>query len=113
MLTIVIYVVITIVVAAALFTLSLVLFGRGEILPPVAKGHTVTHLPEGALEGEDLRRVRLGMSARGYTMAEVDWVLEQAADEIDRLRARLGESGSGPGTGSGETNATAPASPGA
>lgn len=91
MLTIVVYVVVTLVVAAGLFGLSLVVFGRSEVLPPVARDHTVTHLPDGALTGDDLRSVRFGMSARGYTMAEVDWALEQAAVEIDRLRARLGE----------------------
>ncbi|MFJ5872680.1 DivIVA domain-containing protein [Dietzia maris] len=91
MLTIVVYVVVTLVVAAGLFGLSLVVFGRSEVLPPVDRDHTVTHLPDGALAGDDLRSVRFGMSARGYTMAEVDWALEQAAVEIDRLRALLGE----------------------
>lgn len=91
MLTIVIYVVVTLVVAAGLFALSIVVFGRAEVLPPVPRGHTVTRLPEGPLTGTDLREVRFGMSARGYSMAEVDWVLEQAAVEIDRLRARVGE----------------------
>lgn len=91
MLTIVVYVVVTLVVAAGLFGLSLVVFGRSEVLPSVARDHTVTHLPDGPLAGDDLRSVRFGMSARGYTMAEVDWALEQAAVEIDRLRARLGE----------------------
>ena len=90
MLTIVVYVVVTLLVAAGLFALSLVVFGRSEVLPPVSRGHTVTYLPEGPLTGEDLRSVRFGMSARGYTMAEVDWALEQAAVEIDRLRALVG-----------------------
>ena len=89
MLTILIYVVVTLVVAAALFALSVVVFGRSELLPAVAKGHTLTVLPDGPFPGGDLRAVRFGMSARGYTMSEVDWALEQAAAEIDRLRARL------------------------
>lgn len=91
MLTIVVYVVVTLIVAAGLFALSLLVFGRSELLPPVEAGHTVTRLPQGPLSGDDIRAVRLGVSARGYTMAEVDWTLEQAALEIDRLRARLGE----------------------
>lgn len=91
MLTIVVYVVVTLIVAGALFALSVLVFGRSELLPAVTAGHTVTSLPDGPLGGDDLRSVRFGMSARGYTMAEVDWTLEQAADEIDRLRARLGE----------------------
>lgn len=89
MLTIVIYVVATLIVAAALFALSVVVFGRAELLPEVARGHTITQLPEGPITGSDLRAVRFGMSARGYTMAEVDWALEQAAAEIDRLRAAM------------------------
>lgn len=93
MLTVVIYVVVTLIIAAALFALSVVLFGRSEVLPAVEKGHTITSLPEGPIAGDDLRSVRFGMSARGYTMAEVDWALEQAAREIDELRARLGQAG--------------------
>ncbi|WP_216693140.1 DivIVA domain-containing protein [Dietzia psychralcaliphila] len=93
MLTVVIYVVITLIVAAALFALSIVVFGRSELLPAVARGHTVTTLPEGTFTGDDLRSVRFGMSARGYTMSEVDWALEEAAAEIDRLRARLAGDG--------------------
>lgn len=93
MLTIVIYVVVTLIVAVALYALSIVVFGRSEPLPAVARGHTVTMLPEGPLTGDDLRSVRFGMSARGYTMSEVDWALEEAATEIDRLRARLAGEG--------------------
>lgn len=89
MLTVVIYVVITLVVAAALFALSVVVFGRGELLPATPAGHTVTALPEGSPSGDDLRSVRFGMVPRGYRMSEVDWALEEAAAEIDRLRARL------------------------
>lgn len=91
MLTVVVYVVVTLVVAAALFTLSVVVFGRSEILPAVDRDHTITFLPEGPIDGDDLRSVRFGMGVRGYRMAEVDWALEQAAREIDDLRARLGE----------------------
>ncbi|AVM65612.1 MULTISPECIES: DivIVA domain-containing protein [Dietzia] len=97
MLTIVVYVVVTLIVASGLFALSLLVFGRSELLPAVEAGHTVTRLPQGPLSGDDIRAVRLGVSARGYTMAEVDWTLEQAALEIDRLRARLGETAVGDG----------------
>lgn len=97
MLTIVVYVVVTLIVAAGLFALSLLVFGRSELLPPVEAGHTVTRLPQRPLSGDDIRAVRLGVAARGYTMAEVDWTLEQAASEIDRLRARLGETAVGDG----------------
>lgn len=91
MLTVVVYVVVTLIVAAALFALSVVVFGRSELLPAVRKGHTITSLPDGPIAGDDLRSVRFGMAARGYRMDEVDWALAQAAGEIDRLRALLGE----------------------
>ena len=89
MLTVVVYVVVTVIVAAALFALSVVVFGRSELLPPVQKDHTITFLPEGPIGGDDLRSVRFSMGVRGYRMAEVDWALEQAAREIDELRSRL------------------------
>ena len=97
MLTIIVYVLVTLIVAASLFVLSVVVFGRSELLPAVSRDHTVTSLPDGPLSGDDLRAVRFGMSARGYTMSEVDWALEQAAVEIDRLRAMVGDEGTVPG----------------
>lgn len=111
MLTVVVYVVATLVVAAALFALSVVVFGRGESLPPVDRSHTVTSLPAEQLAGDDLRGVRFGMGPRGYTMAEVDWVLEQAADEIDRLRAALDRAQVTPGRSHGVGTEAAPPSP--
>ena len=45
-----------------------------------------------------MRGLRFQQAVRGYRMAEVDWVLERLADELDRtgterddLRARLAE----------------------
>lgn len=111
MLTVIVYVVVTLIVAAALFALSVVVFGRGEVLPAVARDHTVTRLPAGPFGGDDLRAVRFGMSARGYTMAEVDWAMEQAAVEIDRLRARLDEAGVADTTDPGVAGTAATTSP--
>jgi DivIVA domain-containing protein len=52
----------------------------------------------GGIEGDDVRGLRFQQAVRGYRMAEVDWVLERLADELDRtgterddLRARLAE----------------------
>lgn len=110
MLTVVVYVVVTLVVAAALYVLSVAVFGRSEELPPVSRGHTLTFLQEGPLTGDDLREVRFGMGPRGYTMSEVDWAVEQAALEIDRLRALLGEHDRAPGDAEGAGGESAPAS---
>lgn len=111
MLTVIVYVLVTLIVAAALFALSIVVFGRAEMLPAVKKGHTITSLPAGPFTGDDLREVRFGVSARGYTMAEVDWALEQAASEIEHLRARLGEAGGDDSTSSEVGGPTATTSP--
>lgn len=111
MLTIVVYVVVTLVVATALFALSVVVFGRGELLPAVSAGQTLTRLPEGEFSGDDLRAVRFGLSARGYTMAEVDWTVEQAAAEIERLRALLSEDSGAASVGHGVDGEHAAPSP--
>lgn len=86
MLSVFVYVVGTVVVAAIIFVVAAVLAGRGESLPPVAAGQTLTKLPNGALTGDDARALRFGVRARGYDMAEVDWAIEQLGAEIDRLR---------------------------
>ena len=99
MLSVLLYTFITLLVAAALFALSVYVFGRSELLPELERGRTLTRLPEGRVTGEDIRNLRFGMSARGYTMLEVDWALEQAAREIDRLRSLVGEEGQVADTG--------------
>lgn len=96
--TALIYLIVVGAVAAVLFGLAAVVFGRGEELAPLAPGATPTRLPAGAVEGEDVRELRFPQALRGYRMAEVDWVLDRLADELDRagaerdgLLARLAE----------------------
>ena len=96
--TALIYLLIVVAVAAAVFGLAAAVFGRGEELAPLAPGATPTRLPVGTIEGDDVRGLRFQQAVRGYRMAEVDWVLERLADELDRtgterddLRARLAE----------------------
>ena len=88
------------VVGSLLFLLSSFLFGRGEHLAPMPPDVSPVVLPSARrVSGRDLRRVRVSVVLRGYRMTEVDWILDQVADqlderdrELDRLRARLGES---------------------
>lgn len=94
--TALIYLLIVVAVAAAVFGLAAAVFGRGEELAPLAPGATPTRLPMGGIEGDDVRGLRFQQAVRGYRMAEVDWVLERLADELDRtgterddLRARV------------------------
>jgi DivIVA domain-containing protein len=85
------YLVVMVLVAAVVFLLASVLFGRGEELPGLPPGASPTRLPESDLAGEDLRAVRFQLVVRGYKMSEVDWVLQRTADELDRLRGRVDE----------------------
>jgi DivIVA domain-containing protein len=41
--------------------------------------------------GYDVRAVRFQQAVRGYKMAEVDWVLERLAGELDRLAVERDE----------------------
>jgi DivIVA domain-containing protein len=96
--TALIYLLVVAAVAAAVFGLAAAVFGRGEELAPLAPGATPTRLPVGAIGGDDVRGLRFPQAVRGYRMAEVDWVLDRLADELDRagaerddLRARVAE----------------------
>ncbi|GAA1316291.1 DivIVA domain-containing protein [Pseudonocardia xinjiangensis] len=82
--TALIYLIVVAAVAAALFGLAAVVFGRGEELAPLPPGTTPTRLPAGELDGEDVRELRFQQAVRGYRMDEVDWVLDRLADELDR-----------------------------
>ena len=96
--TALIYLLVVVAVAAAVFGLASAVFGRGEELAPLPPGATPTRLPVGDVGGDDVRALRFQQAVRGYRMAEVDWVLDRLATELDRigaerddLRARLAE----------------------
>lgn len=91
MATVLIYLVVMALVAAVVFLLASLVFGRGEELAPLPPGSTPTSLPAEELDGADLRQVRFAQVVRGYRMSEVDWVLERTAAELDALRARVAE----------------------
>lgn len=82
--TALIYLLVVAVVAAAVFGLAAVVFGRGEELAPLPPGATPTRLPAGEIDGDDVRDLRFPQALRGYRMDEVDWVLDRLADELDR-----------------------------
>jgi DivIVA domain-containing protein len=87
-----------VVVAGLLFLVASFAFGRGEELAPMPPDGIPVELPEGRpVRGDDLRGLRLSVVLRGYRMAEVDWVLDQLATQLDlreqeivRLRAEAG-----------------------
>ncbi|OLT09883.1 cell division protein DivIVA [Pseudonocardia sp. CNS-139] len=79
-----IYLLVVAAVAAALFGLAAVVFGRGEELAPLPPGATPTRLPAGEIDGDDVRDLRFQQALRGYRMEEVDWALDRLADALDR-----------------------------
>jgi DivIVA domain-containing protein len=87
------------VVAALLFLGASVLMGRGETQPPAELDRSPVELPDDRpVTGDDVRALHISVTARGYRMTEVDWLLEQFADALDErdaeiasLRARLTE----------------------
>jgi DivIVA domain-containing protein len=89
--TVLIYLVIAAVVAAVVFLIASLVFGRGEELTALPPDATPTGLPTGPIAGDDVRAIRFSLVFRGYRMSEVDWVLQRTAAELDALRARVAE----------------------
>ena len=85
--TALIYLLVVVAVAAAVFGLASAVFGRGEELAPLPPDATPTRLPVGDVGGDDVRALRFQQVVRGYKMAEVDWVLDRLAAELDRVAA--------------------------
>ena len=86
---ILLYLVVLILVAAVLFGIASLVFGRGEQLPPLPPDTTATELPASGVTGADIDAVKFSQVLRGYKTSEVDWVLEQLGAELDQLRAEL------------------------
>jgi DivIVA domain-containing protein len=89
--TALIYLVVMMLVAAVVFLLASVVFGRGEELPALPPGASPTRLPSSGVTAEDVRNVRFQLVLRGYKMSEVDWVLRRLSGELEDLRAELDE----------------------
>lgn len=81
-----------VIMAGLLFLLASFAFGRGEEMAPAPPDSTPVELPDDRpVSGEDVRAVRLSVTARGYRMREVDWVLEQLAVALDDRDRQLTE----------------------
>jgi len=83
------YLVIAAVIGLIVFGLAVFVFGRGEQLAQLSPRTSPTELPDRALTGQDVRKVRFAMALRGYRMSDVDWALERMADELDSLRTQV------------------------
>jgi DivIVA domain-containing protein len=89
--TVLIYLIVAVVVAAVVFLIASLVFGRGEELAALPPDATPTWLPDGPIAGDDVRAIRFSQVLRGYRMSEVDWTLQRTADELDALRARVAQ----------------------
>lgn len=73
----------TIVVVLVLGGVALVAAGRGAPMTEEHDDRPDVVVPAGDLRGEDLRRVRFGVTFRGYRMTEVDVLLDRLAAQLD------------------------------
>ena len=66
---------------------AVVASGRWGSMPGTERDVPHPALPDAPLTGADLRRVQFDVSARGYSMAQVDDVLDRLAAELDAAYA--------------------------
>ena len=85
------YLVVFVLVGIVLFALGSVVFGRGEVLPPLPQSTTATVLPASGVTGADVEALKFTQTLRGYKAGEVDWVLEHSGLTPGQLQARLGD----------------------
>lgn len=85
------YLVVLILVAAVLFGIAGLVFGRGEQLPPLPSATTATVLPASGVTGADVEALKFAQVLRGYKTSEVDWVLDRLGAELDELRAEVAD----------------------
>ncbi|MFD4642093.1 DivIVA domain-containing protein [Lentzea sp. NPDC058436] len=86
-----IYLIVMIAVAAVVFLLAALVFGRGEELAPLPPGASPTRLPADDITADDVRELKFQQVFRGYKMTEVDWALQRLSTEVETLRARVAE----------------------
>lgn len=77
--TLLLYLLVMAVVVAVVFAAIWFVFGRGEDLPPLEAGTTLTTLPVTGITGDDVRALTFAQTVRGYSAGEVDWALEKLA----------------------------------
>lgn len=90
------YLVIAAAIGLVVFVIAVFVFGRGERMAALSPRTSPSELPDEAIGGDDIRRVRFGLALRGYRMSDVDWTLDRLADEVDRLHRRVAELGGEP-----------------
>ena len=97
MLTFLVFVLAVLLVGGVLFLVGSLLLGRGETQPPADTSRSPVALPDDRpVTAADVRALQITVTARGYRMTEVDWLLDRLAltledrdAEIAGLRAEL------------------------
>ncbi|MGY1835333.1 DivIVA domain-containing protein [Blastococcus sp. SYSU DS0510] len=90
MLSFLLFVVAVLLVGGALFLVASLLLGRGETQPPADPDRSPVELPEDRrVVADDVRGLRIAVTARGYRMVEVDWLLDQLAQTLDERDAEI------------------------
>ena len=62
--------------------------GRLGGMPPLVDDRPGPDLPDTDISGDDLREVRFAVTLRGYSMSQVDALLDRLADQLDGLPYR-------------------------
>ena len=57
--------------------------GRFGSMPAAVRDVPTPQLPDGPLRGDDLRGVRFAVATRGYSMSQVDALLDRLAVQLD------------------------------
>ena len=90
MLSFVAFVVGVLVVGGLLFLGASLLLGRGETQPAAEPDRSPVALPDDRpVSPDDVRGLQLSVTARGYRMTEVDWLLDQFARTLDQRDAEI------------------------
>ena len=103
MTTLLLYLVFAAIIGGVVFVAAVFLFGRGERMAPLPPRTSPAQLPSGDITGDDVRKVRFALAARGYRMSDVDWTLDRLSTQLDELWAenvRLRGYSAGPEHGS-------------
>lgn len=87
MTTLLVYLVFAAIIGGVVFVAAVFVFGRGERMAPLPPRTSPAQLPSSDITGEDVRRVRFAVAARGYRMSDVDWTLDRLSSQLDELRA--------------------------
>ena len=77
------YWILGVVVVAVIGLATMASMGRLGSMPAQVEDRPGPDLPEGSLTGDDLRTARFAVVARGYSMTQVDAVLDRVAKQLD------------------------------